>query len=285
MVLFDVLTWLGGVMRSKFIQFQCRQRGAALVVSLVLMSVAMILSLSSIQSSRFEETMAGNQRASERALRAAEFGASEIAIAIKQAGPKENPVTGVAEIVFCEATDSEAACTGKIPAVGDTGAPVEVESGLYYRIRREGAEGYTTKWVSEGLVVSGVSGDVDSVDDDSVVAERRIAFNLRLDGLGKMSAQNPVCTANYWKPSAAATIDGETEVDGKYRPAVSAGSREAAREVVAGILKMSPSDVDKNYNESSNKIKVLFVSNDGSVYDDSPPLTIVLMVCITPGKP
>lgn len=253
-------------MISNSVKYQCRQRGAALVVSLVLMSVAMLLSLSSIQSSRLEETMAGNQRASERALRAAEFGASEIAIAIKQAGPKDNPLTGVAEIIFCEAAD-DAACAGKIPAVGDAGDPVEVESGLYYRIRREGAEGYTTKWVSEGLVVSG-----DSFNVDSIVAERKIAFNLRLDGLGKMSAQNPVCAANYWKPATAATIDGESEVDGKYRPAVSAGSREAAREVVAGILKMDSSDVDVNYNESNkNKVKVLFVSNDGKVYRDELP--------------
>ncbi|WP_180978276.1 PilX N-terminal domain-containing pilus assembly protein [Halomonas urumqiensis] len=53
------------------------QRGAALVVTLVLLVVALMLGLSSFQSARLEESMAGNQRASVQALLAAEYGASK----------------------------------------------------------------------------------------------------------------------------------------------------------------------------------------------------------------
>jgi hypothetical protein len=54
-----------------------KQRGAALIVTLVLLVVALILGLSSYQSSRLEEAMAGNYRASSSALMAAEYAASD----------------------------------------------------------------------------------------------------------------------------------------------------------------------------------------------------------------
>ncbi|MDW7746182.1 PilX N-terminal domain-containing pilus assembly protein [Halomonas sp.] len=55
----------------------CKENGAALLVTLVLLVVTLILGLSSYQASRLEESMAGNYRASSSAFMAAEFAASE----------------------------------------------------------------------------------------------------------------------------------------------------------------------------------------------------------------
>ncbi|WP_166671115.1 PilX N-terminal domain-containing pilus assembly protein [Modicisalibacter xianhensis] len=52
------------------------QKGAALLVSLVLLSVTLMLGLSSYQSSRLEETMAGNARSATSAKMAAEYAIS-----------------------------------------------------------------------------------------------------------------------------------------------------------------------------------------------------------------
>ncbi|MFD2436145.1 PilX N-terminal domain-containing pilus assembly protein [Modicisalibacter luteus] len=53
-----------------------RQKGAALVVSLVLLSVALMLGLSNTQSSRLEEAMSGNARSAASAKMAAEYAIS-----------------------------------------------------------------------------------------------------------------------------------------------------------------------------------------------------------------
>ncbi|WP_143097622.1 pilus assembly PilX family protein [Modicisalibacter xianhensis] len=53
-----------------------QQKGAALLVSLVFLTVALMLGLSSFQLSRLEEAMAGNQRMAALSLMAAEYGAS-----------------------------------------------------------------------------------------------------------------------------------------------------------------------------------------------------------------
>ncbi|MDI5890436.1 PilX N-terminal domain-containing pilus assembly protein [Halomonas rhizosphaerae] len=54
-----------------------RQEGAALIVGLVLLTVSLLLGLSSVQSSRLEETMTGNQRSMELAYMASETGTSK----------------------------------------------------------------------------------------------------------------------------------------------------------------------------------------------------------------
>lgn len=53
-----------------------KQEGMALIVSLSLMTMALILGVSSMQTSRVEEAAAGSNRAAANALMAAEFGAS-----------------------------------------------------------------------------------------------------------------------------------------------------------------------------------------------------------------
>ncbi|WP_170064082.1 PilX N-terminal domain-containing pilus assembly protein [Halomonas heilongjiangensis] len=56
---------------------QGKQRGAVLVVTLVMLVMALMLGLSSFQSARLEESMSGNYRSSTQALMAAEYGASD----------------------------------------------------------------------------------------------------------------------------------------------------------------------------------------------------------------
>ncbi|WP_251308990.1 PilX N-terminal domain-containing pilus assembly protein [Halomonas sp. NCCP-2165] len=62
------------------------QKGAALVVSLVLLVVALLLGLSSMSSSRLEESMTGNHRALSLAHLASEAGASRVFQALRSNG-------------------------------------------------------------------------------------------------------------------------------------------------------------------------------------------------------
>src|SRR5690554_2543849 len=55
-----------------------KQSGAALVVSISLLAIGLMLGVSSFQSARLEESMAGNQRFAASAQMAAEAGASDI---------------------------------------------------------------------------------------------------------------------------------------------------------------------------------------------------------------
>ncbi|WP_431024540.1 PilX N-terminal domain-containing pilus assembly protein [Halomonas sp. H5] len=68
------------------------QKGAALVVSLVLLVVALLLGLSSMNSSRLEESMTGNHRALNLAHLASEAGASRVFQALRSEGWPESEV-------------------------------------------------------------------------------------------------------------------------------------------------------------------------------------------------
>lgn len=238
-----------------------RQKGAALIVSLVLVVVALLLSLSGMQGARLEQSMSANYRASERALMAAEYGAAQVVDAIVNAEPMDNPLADIEKNVFCDG--------GGCPVKGQWS---KVEDGIYFQIAPQGAVGFTTKWLAIGAVFSGNlikqdTGGFDNADGAAeLVAKREIEFHLRLDGLGKLSAQNPVCTERYSKSSQASEIEGETEVDGQYNPAVSAGSREAARKIVAGII-YQKNDVDDEIKTIDDHKDVTFVPFAGEGED------------------
>lgn len=68
-----------------------RQEGMALIVSLSLMAMALLVGVSSMQTSRMEETAAGSNRAAANARMAAEFGASEQLEAISSAVLSDYP--------------------------------------------------------------------------------------------------------------------------------------------------------------------------------------------------
>lgn len=70
------------------------QRGMALIVSLSLMTMALILGVSSMQTARVEEAAAGSNRAAANALMAAEFGASAQLDAISSDHLSDHPSCG-----------------------------------------------------------------------------------------------------------------------------------------------------------------------------------------------
>lgn len=86
-----------------------RQKGAALVVTLVLVAVALVTGLSSYQSSRLEESMAGNYRAASRAQMAAEYAAAEAWVNEFTGTTKVdgNAIDTLTEVVGIEPADSE----------------------------------------------------------------------------------------------------------------------------------------------------------------------------------
>jgi hypothetical protein len=219
------------------------QKGAALIVSLVLLVIALLLSLSSMQASRLAESMSGNYRASERALMAAEYGAAEIMGSIYR-----NPVEDYDIEAFF---GSPPVALDQLHAVGNGG------DGTYYMIRQgEGDSEWDIYLVSVGVVVSG---DID--DDFEIVAQREVAFSLRLEGLGDLAAINPVCPVDFRVPSNPSGVETEyeEEVSGvrRYKPAISVGNRDEARLVVSGIMVQGNQTVDPDSHS-----KVTFVPDD-----------------------
>lgn len=236
-----------------------RQRGAALVISLVLVAMALMLSLSSMQGSRLEETMAGNQRAAERALRAAEFGAARVALKIQEKQFSDATVgTFASELFECE--------TGA--TVCFTSGENEIEPGVYFRIIVDtgaGSVGFTRRLTAQGLVYSGDN-------SGELVAMRELDFFLRLDGLGKLAAFNPGCVSSYKATSNSSEIEGEdvVEVNGAYEPAVYTGSLAEANEVVEGILLSSDTKelaMSGNYADDDKVIFVYFPDDSGGATD------------------
>jgi len=66
-------------MNSRLVKVPSKQKGMALITTILLLVVGLLLALSSYNSSRFEESMAGNQRAAAQARMAAEYGVSQFA--------------------------------------------------------------------------------------------------------------------------------------------------------------------------------------------------------------
>ncbi|SDO82914.1 Tfp pilus assembly protein PilX [Halomonas shengliensis] len=213
-----------------------RETGAALIVSLVLIVMALVLSVSSMQSSRLEETMAGNQRAAERAARAAEYGAARVVDIIQSKTFADPSSTTLEDEIFCGTAVSSPCVNAGLN---------QVEEGVYYKVSVKGNQVYSTFLESEGIVLPAgedISGLNEAEIEALVVAKRYVDFSLKLEGLGELAAFNPVCTASYRATSQASGIDGEEviEVDGDhqqtYQPAISTISLEEANEVVEGVL-------------------------------------------------
>ncbi|WP_205527543.1 PilX N-terminal domain-containing pilus assembly protein [Halomonas sp. JS92-SW72] len=241
------------------------QRGAALIVSLVLLVVALLLSLSSMQNSRLEESMAGNYRASDRALMAAEYGAAEV-------------LSGV----YGESFDTPT-LEGFLNAMSDLIGgynKIDDDDSVYYTIRSEvAAPDEQSDWnvylVSVGIVVSG---DIENGADYEIVAQREVEFSVRLEGIGKLAAVNPVCVSSFRKTSQSETDGGEdVDVIGNYSPAISARSRAEARRVVAGIIyqKKNPSSSEIDSVDSHSDVKFVPGSSGGEdgVYHASNVVT------------
>ncbi|MFG6160677.1 PilX N-terminal domain-containing pilus assembly protein [Halomonas sp. 1390] len=193
-----------------------RQSGAALIVSLVLMVIALLLSLSSFQSSRLEEQMAGNYRASASALMAAEYGGSEAWKLFLNGAPNcgvSGWPAGYQDIATSEVDAAyNISCSQKTDAAGNA---------LY------------------GRYVIASTGRVNS--NDSIF--RNLQFETHL-GIGPGA---PIVAAEdegecdpdsliFEPPSSNAEITGEEDIDGNNRAAIQVACTQIAENVVDEII-------------------------------------------------
>ncbi|AMC99279.1 pilus assembly PilX family protein [Halomonas chromatireducens] len=200
-----------------------KQRGAALIVVLSLLTMSLMLGLSGMQSSQIDERLAGNYRSSALAMMAAEFGASEA-----WAGTLAVEVDKTSDSTFESALDSEVSLGDHRPVAGSEGAHPNV----FFRIQMMDGVGLDIPLRATGEVFS------DSARTD-LVASREIEILARLNGLGagNLSPLNIAATLeNYKGMSSQAGVEGEEEVDGTRNPAISAANKEEAQKIVDDIV-------------------------------------------------
>lgn len=215
-----------------------RQQGAALMVTLVLLSVSLLLGVSSFQNSRNEEAMAGNQRSSSLALMAAEYGASEFwheaqGASIVPSGPDagDDADSYMQKILVAlkDWADSQAfstSCVGMDSTI----------SNACYRVSVAAPSGDIVSILVDGIVYSG-SADADSDGTpDEVIARRRVAMGwgaLLGESLSPFNMTGNVAT--YDGINSQAEVSGE-EVDGYVNPAISVNGKDEAEKIVQDII-------------------------------------------------
>lgn len=208
-------------------KFKEKQQGMALLISLVLLVMALLLSLSSMQGSRMDESMSGNHRASARALMGAEYGLSKVVGAITSTNFEQADAS-----YFFGALGSERYFR------------VQGEPDVYYMIKDSGSSGgLMIRATAVGEVRSGAAledGRGPREISGELLARREIDFALRLKGLGDLSPENfagEFCSYDGARSNAAdAEGEEDSEVDGLYSPAISASSYSEARKIVESIL-------------------------------------------------
>ncbi|MDY7117385.1 PilX N-terminal domain-containing pilus assembly protein [Halomonas sp. SSL-5] len=236
------------------------QGGVALVTSLLILVVALLLAISSMQNSRIEEGMAGNYRAATRAHMAAEYAASLIASSVRSLELELGG--GTFEDLLSNASPDGIEIGGGRNLLDDISA--------YYRFESQGvaAGGGQVKLnlLAIGEVMSGTD----------VVARRDIVFEVGVD-LNIDSPLSFMCPNSFDIPSNADAVVGEEDVDAeeRYRPAIAAGERSSARFIVAEILDLKdrPEDPEDSYYSTDSifsQDEVLVMNQDGSMlWDES----------------
>ncbi len=245
-----------------------KQAGAALIVTLVLLVVALLLGVTGFQNARNEEAMAGNQRASNLAFMAAEYGASDFWHRVKEANIVPDALSSgdtvdqymekilLALKEWSESQDFSSSC-------------VEVDSSLSNTCYRVSVDSPSNDLVS--ILVNGIvhSGDADSDSDgtpDDVIARRQVTM-----GWGAMLGESlspfnlTGVIADYDGINSQADVSGE-EVDGYINPAISVSSKAEAEKIVQDIIGQS-----KNINDFA-----VFVPEPGqgcTGHDDCGPDT------------
>lgn len=213
---------------------RCGQRGFALITALLLLVIVLMLSLSGMQGSRTQESMAGNYRATERALMAAEYGAAAISNVVLgeefEGGTLQELFSAFEDFVRYEISVGEA---GGYPSEENLPAGYLKVGGdnAYLRFSIGAVRSGEVTLVSVGEVYSGTPGGAES----QVVARRDIEFSFEID-IGYPSAINMMCPVDYFMPStpSGVTTDELPVVDSnsRIRSAVAAGS-------LAGAIKMT----------------------------------------------
>lgn len=197
------------------------QKGAALIVTLVLLTVALLLGISSFQSSRMDEGMAGNYRASSAAFMAAEYGGSEL----------------WGEFIV----ERETLCDAIFNDWSDIAlAGVDTQLQLQYR--------YTCSPEFDEDTMVEKFGRYSLVSTGRVVQEvkvdRHILYAARL-GIGPgaplVAADEPDDCAGttITLPSSNADFVGNEDVDGNFQAAFQVGCDALARESAESVLKNS----------------------------------------------
>lgn len=198
---------------------QGRQRGAVLVVTLVMLVMALMLGLSSFQSARLEESMAGNQRASVSALMAAEYGVSEL----------------IGDLVETDGWSSLSVCDASLDIDDWSPAGLSMNSESF-----NGGDYDHYECVSAGgniayFFVVGKAGGV----------TREVAANYLLPGgfLNFSPITIPAIIRDFISPNSDAfEVEGE-EVDGVFQPAVSTNGQKSE---VESAINAGPDRLD-NY--------------------------------------
>lgn len=237
------------------------QKGVALIVTLVLLVVALLLGLSSFQSSRLDESMAGNQRASNLALMAAEHGASDFWLAVRDASvtgpgaPKDGEdVPGYTKRILDALADWANNSDPDQENGFDVESCLDVDADLRnvcYEINivsiqtsGEDSEINSLFVTSTGKVFSG---DMDASGIPlEVLARRQVGMNFSAMLGESLSAIN--FAGDLFELdgiSSQATIEGE-EVDGYVNPAISVRSRAEAEKIVREILGNNSSFFDRD---------------------------------------
>ena len=200
---------------------QGRQQGAALVVTLVLLVMALMLGLSSFQSARLEESMAGNQRASVSALMAAEYGVSEL----------------IGDLVDNDGWSGLAVCSSSLDIDDWNPTALSMSSksvnGIDYDYHKCVSVGGNIAY----FFVVGKAGDV----------TRKVSANYLLPGgfLNFSPITIPAVIHNFISPNSNVfEVEGE-EVDGVFQPAVSTNGQKS--EVESAISDGQGPDRIDNY--------------------------------------
>jgi hypothetical protein len=200
------------------------EKGAALVVSLVLLVVGLMLAISGVQSARLEESMAGNHRAYSLALMAADTGASNWLA---------NP-TDASDLTEVDCADGWESVGGEEDA--DPGNLTGVD--LRYQVEMCKIAGAAYRVKSRGMVFS----DADAISYRDVVLETFLLGPgfLNLSPINVVSDLDAVRAAN-----SNFSVEGDSS-EGDLRPAISAGSKVNARMLLEDILKTN-NDFDNAY--------------------------------------
>ena len=195
-----------------------RQKGAALLVSLVLLSVAMLLGLSSAQSSRLEEAMAGNLRSAVSAKMAAEYAVSRY----------WQPVVAEGASALC-GPGPEYAFVPFFPSTGWESLDTEqLDQQVVYRVEYcHGASVYRVRGI--GAVLSG----------GSALAQRTVEARVIKPGsgfLGLSPITIPSPLGGFSPASSNAfDVEGEELVDGTRNPAISTMSEQDANTIEGAL--------------------------------------------------
>ncbi len=209
-----------------------KERGAALIVSLVLLVIGIMLALSGTQSARLEESMSGNHRAFSLALMAADTGASAWLANPSDPDPTTTPTcsTWPNDPVW-----SDPIATGDADPGGLTAASVGYEvvmchmTGAAYRVK------------SRGEVYS----------NGEVVSYRDVVLEAFLLGPGFLNFSPINVASPFCSDDCVRAANSNLEVEGEFsegdlRPAISAGSKENARLILDDILSTN-SDKENAY--------------------------------------